>query len=115
MTTDIERQFFETFGIEPIGCNDNKNCTGTLDCRTQCPNAKYPQITDRILLELICIANKELIKSRHARGENTEELKNNILKTFIEDYTFYSKTYEKTYNRLGYNFKQQVQSLFKEG
>lgn len=39
MTTDIERQFFKTFEIEPIGCNDNENCTGTLDC-TQCPKTK---------------------------------------------------------------------------
>jgi hypothetical protein len=54
MTNELEKQFFDTFGIEPIGCNDNKNCTGVLDC-TQCPNAKYPQITDRILLELITI------------------------------------------------------------
>ena len=54
MTNDLEKQFFDTFGIEPIGCNDNKNCTGALDC-TQCPNAKYPQITDRILLELIVL------------------------------------------------------------
>ena len=102
MTTEIEKQFFDTFGIEEIELDYPDNFT------------YYPEITDRILLELICIANKELIKSRYARGKNTEELKNNILKTFIEDYTFYSKTYLKTYNRLGYNFKHQVQELFKE-
>lgn len=143
MVTDIERQFFDTFGIEPeyqdactvedkywdneelaneygtfdqymnCKCGNQENCTTECSCAYQ--KEIYPQITDRILLELICIANKELIKSMHARGENTEELKNNILKTFIEDYTFYSKTYEKTYNRLANNFKQQVQSLFKEG
>jgi hypothetical protein len=52
MTDELTKTFFDTFGIEPIGCNDNKNCTGALDC-TQCPNAKYPQITDRILLGII--------------------------------------------------------------
>ena len=56
MTNELEKQFFNTFNIEPIGCNDNKNCTGALDC-TQCPNAKYPQITDRIYLELHCLLN----------------------------------------------------------
>lgn len=53
MTNELEKTFFDTFGIEPIGCNDNENCTGTLDCRTQCPNAKYPQITESKQLELI--------------------------------------------------------------
>ena len=52
MTNELEKTFFDTFVIEPIGCNDNKNCTGALDC-TQCPNAKYPQITDSILLGII--------------------------------------------------------------
>ena len=57
MIDELEKIFFNTFNIEPIGCNDNKNCAGVLDC-TQCPNVKYPQITDRILLELICIINQ---------------------------------------------------------
>ena len=26
MTNEIEKTFFNTFGIEPIGCNDNENC-----------------------------------------------------------------------------------------
>lgn len=57
MTNELEKTFFDTFNIESIGCNDNKNCTGVLDC-TQCPNVKYPQIIDHILLGLICIANE---------------------------------------------------------
>jgi hypothetical protein len=113
MTNELEKQFFDTFNIEPIGCNDNKNCTGALDC-TQCSNAKYPQITDRILLELICIRCKELISIIKVKGDNREELKNYILKLCIEDYTFYSKTSEKTYNELANNFKHQVRTLFEE-
>ena len=58
MTNELEKQFFNTFNIDPIGCNDNKNCTGVLDC-TQCPNAKYPQITDHILLELMELLMKQ--------------------------------------------------------
>ena len=52
MTNDLEKQFFDTFGIEPRACNDNKNCTGTVDC-AECSKAIYPQITDRILLGII--------------------------------------------------------------
>ena len=51
MTTDLEKQFFDTFGIEPRVIS--------------APNfywedyvLEYPQITDRILLELICILSK---------------------------------------------------------
>ena len=93
MTTDLERTFFDTFGIDPIGCNDNENCTGTLDCRTQCPNAEYPQITDRILLELICILNPFCYPS----GQNIQHLKESVLDwciTFKDD------------------IEQQVQALF---
>lgn len=69
MTTEIEKTFFNAFEIEPIGCNDNKNCTGVLDC-TQCPNAKYPQITDRILVELRGLSNHKTYEEYKA-----EELK----------------------------------------
>ena len=76
MTNELEKQFFNTFNIEPIGCNDNKNCTGVLDC-TQCPNAKYPQITDHILLELICIARTSSVIIFVSR--DVEKLKKEVL------------------------------------
>lgn len=104
MTTDLEKQFFNTFGIEPIGCNDNKNCTGTLDCRTQCPNAKYPQITSDILLELICILAKwhlNLYTHYKITGYNLETLKTQVLEECIS-------------YQLSEKFKSQVQALFKE-
>lgn len=86
MTTDIERQFFETFGIKPeyqdrctvedkywdneelaneygtfdqymnCKCGNQENCTTECSCAYQ--KEIYPQITDRILLELICINAK---------------------------------------------------------
>ena len=93
LIADSDKQFFDTFGIEPIGCKDNENCTGTLDCRTQCPNAEYPQITDRILLELICILNPFCYPS----GQNIQHLKESVLDwciTFKDD------------------IEQQVQALF---
>lgn len=95
MTTDLEKQFYTTFEIEPIGCNDNKNCTGTLDC-TQCPNAKYPQISDRILLELIRLGlNYDFV----IHSKSVEELKEKLLPLLM-------------YNEA--EFKHQVQALFKE-
>ena len=103
MTTNLEKQFFDTFGIEPIGCNDNKNCTGTLDCITQCPNAKYPEITDRILLELICILSESPISISFdvlmLGASDVEKLKGYILLACIG----FAK-----------DIKHQVQSLFKE-
>lgn len=81
--SEIEKQFFETFGIEPryedactvedkywaneelaneygtfdqymnCKCGDQENCTTECSCAYQ--KEIYPQITDRILLELICV------------------------------------------------------------
>lgn len=106
MTTDLEKQFFNTFGIDPIGCNDNKNCTGALDC-TQCPNAKYPQITDRVLLELICILAEHysLEEQNWFIVQTTiDKLKEWLLEEFIE------------IDRIGSSniIEHQVQALFKE-
>ena len=63
MTNELEKKFFDTFGIEATQkcakpllkttsgfCNAYKNCIG---CDYN--DLKYPQITDRILLKLICI------------------------------------------------------------
>ena len=104
MTNELEKTFFDMFGIEPIGCNDNKNCTGILDC-TQCPNAKYPQITDRILLELIFLQPLS-IEFKYPR--NIKELKNTLLGYYIEKLSLFAEPSEAEI------FKQQVQALFKE-
>lgn len=45
MTTDLEKQFFDTFGIEP-DTSEVAYFTG---------NMGYPPITDRHYLELLCI------------------------------------------------------------
>lgn len=75
MTTEIEKQFFETFGIEPSAtckyakygyegtegtwyfCSKNQKECWTYPSDTTCKDkmTSYPEITDRILLELICI------------------------------------------------------------
>jgi len=69
MTNELEKTFFDTFGIEPI---EFKSCdVGTFcpypekECGTDtCPyyrtyKVDYPQITDRILLELEAIIHNE--------------------------------------------------------
>ena len=58
MTNELEKTFFDTFGIEPKQtCKVTSTCNNYVnynDCNG-CNSYKYPQISDRILLELICI------------------------------------------------------------
>lgn len=128
MITDLEKQFFDTFGIEPkyryvcnirdtivpedefvlncfkaevIGfCTDKKYYNS---CKVKNVYKEYPQITDRILLEMICINNRntrciqELIVPR-----NLKLLKKSTLKRLIEN------------SKVSFQLKQQVQALFEE-
>lgn len=104
---EIEKQFFDTFGIEP------KRRIGLIKIK----EPSYPQITDRILLELICILAKQGIYLEDMDGlfkmktyetsmvmQNADNLKDVILKT------------AETACRLSKNedFKPQVQALFME-
>ena len=108
MTTEIEKQFFDAFGIEPISCKDNKNCTGTLDC-TECPKAIYPQISDHVLLQLICICSPY---GFCLASENIKDLKLNVLKRLCE----LKESLKNNYEYRGYYnaFVRNVQTLFKE-
>ena len=89
MTTDLEKQFFSTIGIEP-------KVISAPNYHWEDYVLEYPPITDRILLELICIANDAYID---LEGTNIETMKNNLLENFI----FFRR-----------DVKQQVQALFKE-
>ena len=90
MTTEIEKTFFDTFGIEQ---REHKEC----ECDyLNCPNPEieeceecyyyktykfdYPTISDRILLKLICIANSQNIGFE---GDNIEDIKKDLLDNFI--------------------------------
>lgn len=111
MTDKLEKQFFDTFGIEPKRgieltidpttddnvMNEHKVCYG------------YPQITDRILLELICIVNTYLDEGFWA--ENLTELKEEVLNNCL------LAVNTTDYGVAGYEekFKHQVQALFEEG
>ena len=104
MPTDLEKQFFDTFGIEPA-----KGCTAydELDeeiadsiCKDYCPECfyhkkVYPQITDSVLLNLVLIMNPYGVPI----GVNLEEFKQHILEICIGKAN---------------DIKHQVQQLFKE-
>jgi len=124
MTNELEKQFFDTFGIEPMPycCYHDCNCPiediGKFN--SKCPKQavtkecdarimKKPQITDRILLELICIHNTYL--ETYFYGLEYESLRKEILKDLINEQE--SRELETYY--VSDDMKHQVQALFKEG
>ena len=104
MTNELEKQFFDTFGIEAklvISLEDWESCKDL-------PRAEelfkhYPQISDRILLELLVIMTRytDIING----FDNVQELKEFVLKDLI-----YSLTQPEC-NIV----KHQVRTLFEEG
>ena len=104
--SEIEKQFFETFGIKPDITSCYHRCKKDLNCR-ECNEAKviYPQITDRILLELICL-NNIYLWGTHTSTVN--ELKNVLLNKYIEYVNLMADENEKQ------EYINQVQALFKE-
>ena len=118
MTNELEKQFFDTFGIEPKYYCDNDyvfeamledECTeGNMEkCKTCKKVGKtYPQITDSILLELICIAQSRFdLDFRNLCFDKIENLKYAVLEQILE------------YENREYNdsIKHQVRTLFEEG
>lgn len=85
MTTELEKQFFDTFGIEPKYktcvfkyCKNKKE----YDCEN-CDDREwhYPQITDRILLELICVCSQY---GFYPTARNIKDLKLKVLKRLLK-------------------------------
>lgn len=95
MTTELEKQFFDTFGIEPE--------TGIGLVKFKEPH--YPQITDRHYLELICIINKFDIYFDYFYQEDYGVLKETILEDCIN---LNCKLEQERFNKL----KHQVQAIF---
>ncbi len=119
MTNELEKTFFDTFGIEP---REEKYCLWECkepslehvpcnkECKYQRHDIYYPQITDRILLELICILLSNNSAYMFKLGDwNVEKLKDTVLTTCIKlpDFLEWEDTSE--------YFKHQVQALFEEG
>ena len=124
MTSKLEKQFFDTFDIQYEFCSDS--CLNP--CKFQCDDCEfstevYPQITDRILLELMELLmkqqynafyyeNEEYLFSSKLLGSNrptcnkVSNLRELILRTAICLGSFTS---------LKEKMLDQVQALFKEG
>ena len=113
MTNELEKQFFDTFGIEPDITSCYHRCKKDLNCK-KCDEAKviYPQITDHILLELILI----IIHHEDFSGypNNIRELKDNILKQIVEIYNKFCTcvSYDSEYQQMAMDIKQQLRTLF---
>lgn len=79
--SEIERNFFKVFGIEPfcdLPCNKRGvECTDN----TYCGN-EYPEVTAEKLLQLLCIVIDEYNRNGHTfylDSTNVKELKEDIL------------------------------------
>ena len=115
MTTELEKEFFETFNIKSeMGCTAYEKLSESKAdsiCTDYCPECKYfedvyPKITDRHYLELyctLCDAFNILRIDRHpAFTFRVKDFKECILKDLIMVNTFYKSEY----------VKHQVQQLF---
>ena len=141
MTNDLERTFFNTFGIEPkfkgysnteelstggvIPCGNIKyfNTIEEMDkANYWCFNMweldeedkDYPQISDRMLLELICFI-EQIDLGRYGEYEyfckfNYEDLRTEILAKSIR--LAHKKAHSEVNGQLFYN---QVRTLFEKG
>ena len=115
MTDELTKTFFDTFGIEPKcvkrtlklampAYNENdlpKDLRQFISSQARVYRV-YPQITDRILLELICILTKFYGELVLEQSTGINDLKEQVLNIFIR--TSYKD-----------NFKHRVRTLFKEG
>ena len=116
MTTEIEKIFFDTFDIKTRG----KKCSCDVKDFAKCYkyncmfcdkalNREYPQITDRTLLELVCICSQY---GFCPTVTNIKDLKSKVLKRLLE----LKKNLKNNYVHQGYhnNFVKKVQALFNE-
>ena len=103
MTSELEKTFFDTFGIEPKTIIEPRYSLNTEYYEEKIE--KYPQVTDHILLELIFLQPLS-IEFKYPR--NIEELKNTLLGYYIEELSLFAEPSEAEI------FKQKVQALFKE-
>jgi hypothetical protein len=111
MTTELEKEFFDTFGIEAISkwhkCKDY-SCV-CCDEYDNCAKREfiYPEITDRVLLELICIFSQHCNFGRWNKYamHSIDDFKYIILSQLI---AYQNKRYT-------YGIQEKIQQLFKGG
>lgn len=81
MTDDLTKTFFDTFGIKVSRCTKDGNCYFQECSKCDWYIHTYPQITDRILLELIAIHSTWRFPRLCCL--NIEELKEQVLSDLI--------------------------------
>lgn len=104
MTNELEKRFFDTFGIKP-----KPIYSGSKLYNPFVTGYDYPTITDRILLKLICIANEQ---DTYPSTTNINNIKARTLKMLLGAIKF-SAIYTESPNRRRL-FVKRVRTLFKE-
>lgn len=117
MISELEKQFFDTFGIETI---KRRTCSNAGDCPDGCivcdtcmhwhiRREDYPQITDHILLGLICVANQH---ENYPISTNIKNIQARTLRILLRTEKLYKKYHgsDGRYKKL----VKQVCKLFKE-
>ena len=106
----IEKQFFDTFDIQYEFCSD----TCLNPCKFQCDDCelrteRYPQITDSILLKLICIANQY---EYYPTSTNIKNIQARTLRILLKAKKYLKDTYlhQGCHNSL----VRKVRTLFEE-
>lgn len=111
MTSELEQEFFRVFGIEP---EEEQYCLWEckipelehVPCKKECQyqrhNIYYPEITNSVLLELICIMRTYRLTEIYREVPSVDKLKEDILKWFINQSVINEK------------IKHQIQQLFKD-
>ncbi len=98
MTTELEKQFFDTFGIEPKLNDCNWQCQKPSKLIYMCANnnncehcKEYPQITDRHYLELICLYVNTNDYFKCFADIEKINFRNQILEKYIANKRFFDK------------------------
>ena len=138
MTNELEKQFFDTFGIEKLlsqryhtsiyGSIENciekakewsketgiriKNLEIASDESIYFDKVYYPQITDTHYLKLISIMSKELSMVVNLLSEDIQELKSEILDKCIMNYHRHKEAFSTAHREYADDFKHQVRTLF---
>lgn len=114
----IDKQFFDTFGIKPKkGCTAYDKFTeeeADAICNDKCAECSYlddvyPQITDHILLNLICIANEYL---DYPTSTNIKNIQAQTLRILIKVKKYLKDTY--SHQGCHNSLVRKVRKLFKE-
>ena len=128
MTNELEKKFFNAFGIEQSNmckyakygyegtegtwyfCAKNQKECWTYPSDTGCKDkmTSYPEITDRILLNLICIANEYL---DYPTSTNIKNIQARTLRMLLKVKKYFKDTYSSQdwHNEL----VRKVRKLFK--